>query len=103
MAEDPSFLRVRVADRGLSMTTLLIGANGQLGSELRQLFDEGDLVSLTHADLELTNPAQVRETLFKYRPDLILNTAAHHPPPGPFRVQLQYGLARAPTASPSGP
>lgn len=62
------------------MTTLLIGASGQLGSELRQLFDKGDLVPLTHAELELTNPVQVRETLFKYRPDLILNTAAYHPP-----------------------
>jgi len=60
------------------MTTLLIGANGQLGSELRQVFGEGDLVSLTHADLELTNPAQVRDTFFKYRPSLILNTAAYH-------------------------
>ncbi len=60
------------------MTTLLIGANGQLGSELWQLFDEGDLVPLTHAELELTNPVQVRETLFKYQPDLILNTAAYH-------------------------
>jgi len=60
------------------VTTLLIGANGQLGSELWQLFDEGDLVPLTHAELELTNPVQVRETLFKYQPDLILNTAAYH-------------------------
>ncbi len=41
------------------MTTLLIGADGQLGSEFRQLFDEGDLVPLTHAELELTNPLQI--------------------------------------------
>jgi dTDP-4-dehydrorhamnose reductase len=60
------------------MCTLLIGANGQLGSELRQAFSDYDLVPLTHAELELTNPAQVRETLSKYRPDLILNTAAYH-------------------------
>jgi dTDP-4-dehydrorhamnose reductase len=56
----------------------LIGANGQLGSELRQVFDKGDLVPLTHAELELTNPVQVRETLIKHRPTLILNTAAYH-------------------------
>ena len=60
------------------MTTLLIGANGQLGSELRQAFSNHDLIPLTHADLELTNPIQVRETLSKYRPRLILNTAAYH-------------------------
>lgn len=60
------------------MTTVLIGANGQLGSELRQVFGDDDLIPLTHADLELTNPGQVREILSKYRPSLILNTAAYH-------------------------
>jgi dTDP-4-dehydrorhamnose reductase len=60
------------------MTTLLIGATGQLGSELGQTFRDHDLVPLTHADLELTDPAQVRATFSKYRPRLILNTAAYH-------------------------
>ena len=60
------------------MTTLLIGANGQLGSELRQAFGNHDLIPLTHADLELTNPVQVRETLLNHRPNIILNTAAYH-------------------------
>lgn len=60
------------------MTTLLIGAEGQLGQELGQVFNDQDLVPLTHSDLELTDRAQVRETLRKYRPDLILNTAAYH-------------------------
>jgi dTDP-4-dehydrorhamnose reductase len=60
------------------MTTLLIGSNGQLGTELRQAFNDHDLVPLTHADCELTDPAQVRDTFRKYRPGLILNTAAYH-------------------------
>lgn len=60
------------------MTTLLIGANGQLGSELRQALKDHDLVPLTHADLELTDRAQVEDALHKYRPDLILNTGAYH-------------------------
>jgi dTDP-4-dehydrorhamnose reductase len=60
------------------MVTLLIGANGQLGSELRRAFDDHDLVPLTHADLELTDKAQVRDALHKYQPSLILNTAAYH-------------------------
>ena len=60
------------------MCTLLIGANGQLGSELRQVFNDCDLVPLTHAELELTNPVQVREIFSKHRPSLILNTAAYH-------------------------
>ncbi|MBI3780964.1 MAG: dTDP-4-dehydrorhamnose reductase [candidate division NC10 bacterium] len=60
------------------MTTLLIGANGQLGSELRKAFRDHDLVPLTHTDLELTDPGQLREALNKSRPSLILNTAAYH-------------------------
>lgn len=59
-------------------TTLLIGANGQLGTELRQTFGDHDLVPLTHADLELTDRAQVTAALRKYRPSLILNAAAYH-------------------------
>jgi dTDP-4-dehydrorhamnose reductase len=60
------------------MTTLLIGANGQLGSELRRAFRDHHLVPLTHADLELTDHDQVTEVLRRYRPALILNTAAYH-------------------------
>ena len=60
------------------MTTLLIGANGQLGCELRQVFAGSDLVPLTHGDFELTDPAQVRDALRTYKPGLILNTAAYH-------------------------
>ncbi len=60
------------------MTTLLIGANGQLGSEVRQVFNDYDLVPLTHADLELTDRAQVTEIVGKYRPALIINTAAYN-------------------------
>lgn len=60
------------------MTTLLIGANGQLGSELRSVFSDHDLAALIHAELELTEPAQVKGVIEKYRPSLILNTAAYH-------------------------
>ena len=60
------------------MTTLLIGANGQLGCELLRAFGDHELVPLTHADLELTDRAQIKDVLHKYRPTLILNTAAYH-------------------------
>lgn len=60
------------------MTTLLIGADGQLGSELRQVFNDQDLVPLTHADFEMTKSTFVWDALRKYRPGLILNTAAYH-------------------------
>jgi len=60
------------------MVTLLIGANGQLGSELKQAFGDDSLVPLGHADLEVAEAAQVREAFARYRPDLVLNTAAYH-------------------------
>ena len=34
------------------MRTLLIGANGQLGRELQQVFSDQNTIPLTHADLE---------------------------------------------------
>jgi len=37
------------------MTTLVIGADGQLGSELRQAFSDDDLVPLIHAEIELAD------------------------------------------------
>lgn len=61
-----------------TLSALLIGADGQLGSELRHTFSDHDLVPLTHSDFELTDRAQVRDVLRKYRPSLILNTAAYH-------------------------
>ncbi len=57
---------------------LLIGANGQLGQELRQVFSDHDLIPLTHADLEVTDRKQAEETLDRLAPELILNTAAYH-------------------------
>ena len=61
-----------------SVRTLLIGANGQLGQELRQVYVDQDLIPLTHADLELTDRKQIEDALDRYGPELILNTAAYH-------------------------
>ena len=60
------------------MKVVLIGANGQLGSELQREFGDRDLVPLTHADLDLAETSRIGEALRAYRPDLVLNTAAYH-------------------------
>lgn len=60
------------------MRTLLIGANGQLGQELGQVYADYNLIPLTHADLDVTDPKQSEAVLDRYAPDLILNTAAYH-------------------------
>ena len=54
----------------------VIGANGQLGSDLTDAFADWDLVALTHADLELCDFAQTREVLRAVDPDVVINTAA---------------------------
>lgn len=62
------------------MKILLIGANGQLGSDLaRALPVRGhELVPVTHADVEVTDPASIERVMDVHRPDLVLNMAAFH-------------------------
>jgi dTDP-4-dehydrorhamnose reductase len=56
----------------------LIGANGQLGQELRQVYADHDLIPLTHADLDVIDLKQSEAVLERYTPGVILNTAAYH-------------------------
>jgi dTDP-4-dehydrorhamnose reductase len=62
------------------MKVAVIGANGQLGSDVGSAFSAaGDSVqNLTHADLELAEMESVSRALRELRPDLIVNTAAMH-------------------------
>jgi dTDP-4-dehydrorhamnose reductase len=59
---------------------VVIGANGQLGSDLCRQFalDDRRLVALTRSDLELRDADQVSRTLDAIRPVVIVNTAAFH-------------------------
>lgn len=57
---------------------LLIGANGQLATDIRKVFPVEQLIPLTHQDLEITNREQVRKVLFQYEPKIVINTAAYH-------------------------
>ena len=58
----------------------IIGANGQLGSDVvREFAENGDEVyGLTHADVEIADLNSVRRTLRELQPDIIVNTAAMH-------------------------
>ena len=62
------------------MKVLLIGANGQLGSDLvkaiRQAGDE--LIPLTRRELDVCDLVGVSETISHYLPDIVINTAAFH-------------------------
>src|SRR5712691_9643635 len=69
-----------LGEAGGMRPVLLIGANGQLGSDLSKEFRLADtsLVQVTRADLELRNHDQVTRVLEAVRPRVIVNTAAFH-------------------------
>src|SRR5258706_9236577 len=58
--------------------TLLIGATGQLGSELAQLLAGPSLIAVSHDELEITDAAAVDALLATVRPDVVVNTSAFH-------------------------
>ena len=62
------------------MKIAVVGANGQLGSDMVSAFRAaGDSVeALTHADLEIAEFDSVSAVLGKLRPEVIVNTAAFH-------------------------
>ena len=61
------------------MKIAVIGANGQLGSDLMSVFSEThDVVGLTHADIEITSIDSVKTVISGLKPDIVLNTAAYH-------------------------
>ncbi len=62
------------------MKVAVIGANGQLGSDVIATFvKHGDAVCpLTHADIELANLDSVSKCLKGLQPQLVVNTAAMH-------------------------
>jgi dTDP-4-dehydrorhamnose reductase len=61
---------------------LLVGANGQLGTDLGrtlgQILSADQLVPLTRADLDITDPEATQGALARYRPAWVVNTAAFH-------------------------
>ena len=59
------------------MRIALIGAAGQLGTDLhRQL--SGEVIPLTHAEVEVTQPDSIQAMLDRVQPDMVVNTAAYN-------------------------
>lgn len=55
----------------------IIGANGQLGSDLRNV-SLGNVISYNHEDIDVRNLVSLEAACEKDRPDIIINTAAFH-------------------------
>jgi len=60
------------------MKIIIIGAGGQLGSELVNILHEEELIPLTHFDIELTDHSQVNDIISSNQPDIVINTSAYH-------------------------
>ena len=62
------------------MNVIVIGANGQLGSDVVSAFAESqdNVGSLTHAEIEISKLESVRTCLEKCSPSIVVNTAAMH-------------------------
>ena len=60
------------------MKILLIGADGQLGTDLQKALSKHKLIPLTISDLDIIDKKQTISVLKKHGPDLVINTAAYH-------------------------
>ncbi len=58
------------------MKIAVIGAGGQLGTDLCRQIASPDLIALFHKDIEITDMASARKALRENKPDVIVNTAA---------------------------
>ena len=57
----------------------VIGATGQLGGDLVEVFEDSgrwEVVGLSHEDVEVTRPESVETALEKLKPSVVINTAA---------------------------
>jgi dTDP-4-dehydrorhamnose reductase len=60
------------------MRVLLIGANGQLGSDLVRVLSQHEVTQTTHQTLDVVLLDQVRAVVRQCQPQIIINTSAFH-------------------------
>ena len=60
------------------MKILIIGATGQLGSELTRALGGHEIVGLSHGQCDVTDADTVIRTVVEAKPDVVINTAAFH-------------------------
>jgi dTDP-4-dehydrorhamnose reductase len=56
----------------------LIGADGQLGTELGKALDDQEVHSFYYPEFDVTDTANTSHTIQSLSPDVIINTAAYH-------------------------
>ena len=60
------------------MKIMIIGAGGQLGSELVNILQDDNIIPLTHLDIEITDYQQMNDIISTNLPDIVINTSAYH-------------------------
>jgi dTDP-4-dehydrorhamnose reductase len=56
----------------------IIGADGQLGSDLLKTLPREDIAPLFFPDFDITRPKEMRAVLQRLKPEVVINTAAFH-------------------------
>jgi dTDP-4-dehydrorhamnose reductase len=57
---------------------LLVGGSGQLGTEIRRLWNDWTLVAPPHAELDLEQTGALISAVERHAPDVVVNCAAFH-------------------------
>ncbi len=57
---------------------LLIGGSGQLGTAIRQRWENFEIVAPSRTQLDIGQSARLRDAIERVRPDIVLNAAAFH-------------------------
>ena len=57
---------------------LLIGANGQLGTDILKVFQNVEVIPLIHNDIEISDYTLSKKIIEKFQPEIVINTAAYH-------------------------
>ena len=61
------------------MRVMLIGASGQLGSDIKSTCPEGvELITTTRKEVDITNRESLIRAVSNFKPSVIINTAAFH-------------------------
>jgi dTDP-4-dehydrorhamnose reductase len=59
------------------MKILITGAGGQLGSALQTTMANRQVIALTRAELDITNPDEVSSAIAAHHPNIVINCAAY--------------------------
>ena len=60
------------------MKILIIGANGQLGTDLVRILRHHQVIALTHKEIEVCDHRGTKKILEEYKPEVVVNTSAYH-------------------------